>query len=177
MFKVAWQIGKGVRTKLPSWLKGRAHKVAFLIERGACTSCLLDWKVHAQDLWWTCLWHTSPSVSKSRARHARNKRHWSVCVLVQFLPSGKGGQGKTQIGEESLSGQRDPNSNGVFDPRIKRALLLCTCPRLFAGKWRGKGGQGKTQIGEESLSGQREPQQQRGLWFEDQAGAAAMHVS
>jgi hypothetical protein len=47
----------------------------------------------------------------------------------------------------------NPNSNGVFDPRIKRVLLLCTCPRLFAGKWTGKGGQGKTQIGEESLSG------------------------
>ncbi len=74
-----------------------------------------------------------------------------MCVHVQFLSSGKGGQGK--VGS---------NSNGVFDPRIKRALLLCTCPRLFAGKLTWKGGQGKTQIGEESLSGQREPQQ-RGL--------------
>ncbi len=37
--------------------------------------------------------------------------------------------------------------------------------------------QGKTQTGEESLSGQREPQQQRGLSSEDQAGAAAVHVS
>ncbi len=36
MFKVAWQIEKGVRTKLPSWLKG------------ACAqSCLLDWKRRA----------------------------------------------------------------------------------------------------------------------------------
>ena len=85
-----------------TYWKGRAHKVAFLIERGmrtklsswlkgACAqSCLLDWKVRVQDLWWTCLWHTSPSVSESRARHARNKGHWSVCVHIQFLSSGKG---------------------------------------------------------------------------------------
>jgi hypothetical protein len=34
--------------------------------------------------------HTSPSVSGFQARHARNKRHWSVCIRVQFLSSGKG---------------------------------------------------------------------------------------
>ncbi len=43
----------------------------------------------AQDLWWTCLWHTSPSAPGFRARQARNKRRWSVCVHVQFLSSGK----------------------------------------------------------------------------------------
>ncbi len=78
----------------------------------------------------------------------RIKRALLLCTCLRLFAgkwTWKGGQGKTQIGEESLSGNANPNSNGVFDPRIKRALLLCMCPRIFAGKWIGKGGQGSTQ--------------------------------
>jgi hypothetical protein len=46
----------------------------------------------------------------------------------------EGGQGKTQIGEESLSGQREPQQYRGLIQRIKQVLLLCMCPRLFAGK-------------------------------------------
>ncbi len=39
----------------------------------------------------------------------------------------------------------------MSDPRIKQALLLCRCPRLFAGKWIGKVDRETLKIGEESL--------------------------
>ncbi len=44
---------------------------------------------------WTCMWwsvydYTSPSASESRARQARDRRYWSVWVLVQFLQVGPG---------------------------------------------------------------------------------------
>ena len=39
----------------------------------------------------------------------------------------------------------NPNSIGS-DPRIKQALLLCTCPRLFAGKV------GREKVGRENSS-------------------------
>ncbi len=60
---------------------------------------------------------------------------------------GKGGQGKTQSGQGvSLRATQTPAASGS-DPLIRQALLLCACPRLFAGKV------GREEVGRESGQG------------------------
>jgi hypothetical protein len=118
--------------------KGRAHKVAFLIERCASRTC--------DEL--AC--DTHPLQCRSLELDKQETSATEVCVSTFsfFL--------RAKVGRERWAG-KNSNRRGVSfratwtptasgsDPRIKQALLLCTCPRLFAGKWIGKGGQGNTQ--------------------------------
>ncbi len=70
-----------------------------------------------------------------------------VLGFLQESWQGKGGQGKTQSGKGiMLRATQTPPASGS-DPLIRQALLLCACPRLFAGKVGRKSGQGNTQIG------------------------------
>ncbi len=90
----------------------------------------------------------TPTVSTGLIQGS-NKRYCCACVLgfLQERWEGKRWAGKTQVGcGVSLRATWTPTASGS-DPRIKQALLLCTCPRLFAGKWIGKRWAGKTQVG------------------------------
>ncbi len=89
----------------------------------------------------------------------------------------EGGQGKTQIGEESLSGQREPQQYRGLIQRIKQVLLLCMCPRLFAGKVeREKVVKENSSWVRSLFKGNVNPNSIR-VWSKDQTSAAAVHVS
>jgi hypothetical protein len=72
--------------------------------------------------------------------------------------TGKGGRETLKIGEESLSGQRIPNSTGVLDQSFKNKRHCCARVLGFCREsGQGKVCREKLKIGEESLSGQRIP--------------------
>ncbi len=59
----------------------------FFLRRGQAPRTCWRRRAAAWDLclWWSVYNYTSPSVPGFRARHARNKRYWSVWVPVQSL--------------------------------------------------------------------------------------------
>jgi hypothetical protein len=65
-----------------------------------------------------------------------------VCASsFSFFLREKIGRETLKIGEESLSGQRIPNSAGVIDPRIKNKRHCCArALGLLQGRRAGKGG-------------------------------------
>ncbi len=61
----------------------------------------------------------------------------------------KVGRETPKMEKESLLGQRDPNSTGVLDTRIKnKRHCYAHVLGFLQGRWAGKGGQGNTQNGE-----------------------------
>ncbi len=103
------------------------HKVAFLIERCSSRAC--------DEL--AC--DTHPLQCRSLELDMQETSATGVCVSTFsfFL--------RAKVGRERWAG-KNSNRRGVSfratrtptvsgsDPRIKQALPLCTCPRLFAGK-------------------------------------------